>query len=75
MVQITSGCGFVYKEDKAPRRVRPGETVWIAPNEQHWHGTTTSTLMSDTTTMGTTDFQEAVTEADYAVANATASAS
>jgi quercetin dioxygenase-like cupin family protein len=53
--------------------VRAGDTVWIAPNERHWHGATTSTLMSHTTTtIGTTDFHEAVTEAEYAAANATA---
>jgi len=50
----------------------PGDTVWIAPNERHWHGATSSTLMSHTTTtIGATEFHEAVTEAEYAAANAT----
>jgi hypothetical protein len=57
---------------EAPQRVRAGETVWIAPNERHWHGATSSTLMSHTTTtIGATEFHEAVTEAEYAAANAT----
>jgi quercetin dioxygenase-like cupin family protein len=72
LLQITSGCGFVGKEGESPQRVRAGDTVWIAPNERHWHGATSSTLMSHTTTtIGETEFHEAVTEADYAAANAT----
>ena len=42
-----------------------------APNERHWHGATSSTLMSHTTTtIGATEFHDAVTEAEYAAANA-----
>jgi quercetin dioxygenase-like cupin family protein len=52
--------------------VRAGDAVWIGPNERHWHGATSSTLMSHTTvTIGETEFSEAVTEADYAAANTT----
>jgi quercetin dioxygenase-like cupin family protein len=50
LLQITSGYGFVCKQGEAPQRVRAGDTVWIAPNERHWHGATSSTLMSHTTT-------------------------
>jgi quercetin dioxygenase-like cupin family protein len=73
LLQITSGYGFVCKEGEQPQRVRAGDTVWIAPNERHWHGATASTLMSHTTTtIGATEFHEAVTEAEYAAANSTA---
>ena len=49
-----------------------GRTVW----HQHEHGQllqiTSSTLMSHTTTtIGATEFHEAVTEAEYASANVT----
>jgi hypothetical protein len=68
----SSGYGFVCKEGEAPQRVRAGDRVWIGPNERHWHGATSSTLMSHTaTTIGATEFHEAVTEAEYAAANAT----
>lgn len=41
-------------------------------NERHWHGATSSTLMSHTTTtIGPIEFHEAVTAAEYAAANAT----
>jgi len=26
--------------------IRPGDVVWIAPGEKHWHGATPSTAMS-----------------------------
>jgi quercetin dioxygenase-like cupin family protein len=72
LLQITAGSGFVCKEGEDPQRVRAGDTVWIAPNERHWHGATSSTLMSHTTTtLGSTEFHEAVAEAEYAAANAT----
>jgi hypothetical protein len=58
-------------EQGGHKRVRAGDTVWIAPNERHWYGATSNTLMSHTTTtMGATEFHEAVTEAEYAAANA-----
>jgi hypothetical protein len=61
----------VCKAGEASQRVRAGDTVWVAPNERHWHGATASTLMSHTTTtIGATEFHEAVTEAEYATANA-----
>jgi quercetin dioxygenase-like cupin family protein len=72
LLQITSGYGFVCKEGEVPQRVRAGDTVWIAPNERHWHGATSNTLMSHTTTtIGATEFHGAVTEAEYAAANTT----
>jgi quercetin dioxygenase-like cupin family protein len=75
LLQITSGYGFVCREGEEPHRVRAGDTVWIAPNERHWHGATSSTLMSHTTiTIGETEFLEAVTEGDYAAANTAPSA-
>jgi quercetin dioxygenase-like cupin family protein len=71
LLQITAGYGFVCKDGEAPQRVRAGDTVWIPPNERHWHGATASTLMSHTTTtIGVTEFHEAVTEDEYATANA-----
>jgi hypothetical protein len=52
--------------------VRAGDPVWIAPNERHWHGASSSTLMPHaTTTIGVTQFHEAVTDAEHATANAT----
>ena len=72
MLQITAGYGFVCKDGEAPQRVRAGDTVWIAPEERHWHGATSTTLMSHTaTTIDATEFHEAVTNAEFATANST----
>ena len=68
MLQITSGYGFVCKEGEPPERVRAADTVWIAPQERHRHGASSTMLVSHTTTtIGSTQFEEAVTEEHYAV--------
>jgi quercetin dioxygenase-like cupin family protein len=69
LLQTTSGSGIVCKEGETPQRVGAGDTVWIAPHERT--GTATdSTLMSyTTTTIGATEFHEAV-KAEYAAADA-----
>ena len=43
---ITSGCGWVQKEDAPVEEVHPGDVVWFEPNEKHWHDATTTTGMS-----------------------------
>ena len=71
LLQIVSGYGFVCKEAEAPQEVHAGDTVRNAPTERHWHGASSGTLMSHTTiTIGTTELDEAVTEAAYAAAHA-----
>ena len=35
---IVSGAGRVQKEDGPVHEVTPGDTVWFAPGEKHWHG-------------------------------------
>ena len=35
-----SGIGLVGLRNKAPQIINVGDTVWIAPNEEHWHGAT-----------------------------------
>jgi quercetin dioxygenase-like cupin family protein len=35
---VLSGVGRVQAEGGPLRRIRPGDTVWIAPGEKHWHG-------------------------------------
>lgn len=37
-LHVTEGCGLIGLRDAAPRVIRPGDTVWIPPGEQHWHG-------------------------------------
>jgi quercetin dioxygenase-like cupin family protein len=37
---VTSGLGWAQCEGGAIEEIRPGDVVWFAPNEKHWHGAT-----------------------------------
>ncbi|HEV8283878.1 MAG TPA: cupin domain-containing protein [Chitinophagaceae bacterium] len=43
---ITSGCGWVQREGGPIEEVHPGDVVWFAPNEKHWHGATATNGMT-----------------------------
>jgi len=43
---ITAGCGWVQKEGGLIENVFPGDIVWFAPNEKHWHGATSANGMT-----------------------------
>lgn len=42
---VMSGVGLVGLRGEAPRIIRPGDTVWIPPEEEHWHGAGPETAM------------------------------
>ncbi len=37
-LHVLSGVGRVQTAGEAVREIGPGDTVWIAPGERHWHG-------------------------------------
>lgn len=37
-LHVLTGVGRVQAWDGPVRAIRPGDTVWIAPGEKHWHG-------------------------------------
>lgn len=39
-LHVLAGIGFVQLDGQPARRLGPGDTVWIAPGERHWHGAT-----------------------------------
>ena len=43
---VTSGLGWAQREGGPIEEIRPGDIVWFAPGEKHWHGATASTAMS-----------------------------
>ncbi len=43
---ITSGCGWVQREGGSIEDIRPGDIIWFAPAEKHWHGATATTAMT-----------------------------
>ena len=43
---VTSGLGWAQRWDGPVEEIRPGDVVWFAPNEKHWHGATPTTAMT-----------------------------
>jgi quercetin dioxygenase-like cupin family protein len=43
---VTAGMGWVQREGGPKEEIRPGDVVWFAPGEKHWHGATTTTAMT-----------------------------
>jgi quercetin dioxygenase-like cupin family protein len=43
---VTAGCGWTQSEGGEVQEIRPGDVVWIAPKEKHWHGATATTGMT-----------------------------
>ncbi|MDZ4393403.1 cupin domain-containing protein [Cypionkella sp.] len=43
---VTAGLGRVQRMGGPVEEIRPGDVVWFAPNEKHWHGAAPSTGMS-----------------------------
>jgi quercetin dioxygenase-like cupin family protein len=43
---VTSGCGLAQREGEAIQKIRPGDVVWFAPGEKHWHGASPTTAMT-----------------------------
>jgi quercetin dioxygenase-like cupin family protein len=43
---VTSGCGWVQREGEPIEEIRPGDVIWFAPEEKHWHGASPTVAMS-----------------------------
>jgi quercetin dioxygenase-like cupin family protein len=43
---VTSGVGRVQRAGGPIEEIRPGDVVWIPPNEKHWHGASPTTAMT-----------------------------
>lgn len=42
---VLSGVGYIQKEGEPIKRIFPGDTIWIAPDEKHWHGASADNAM------------------------------
>lgn len=67
---ITAGTGWVQKEGDSIEEVHPGDVVWFAPNEKHWHGATPTNGMShiaiqENLNGRVVEWMEKVTEEEY----------
>ncbi len=43
---VTAGRGWVQRKGGPVEEIQPGDVVWFAPNERHWHGATPTTGMT-----------------------------
>ena len=43
---VTDGIGYVAARGGDVQEIRPGDVVFIAPGEEHWHGATPQRFMS-----------------------------
>jgi quercetin dioxygenase-like cupin family protein len=43
---VTSGCGRAQRWGGPIEEIRPGDVIWFAPGEKHWHGAAPSTAMT-----------------------------
>jgi quercetin dioxygenase-like cupin family protein len=67
---VTSGLGWAQRQGGPIREIRPGDVVWFAPNEKHWHGATPSTAMTHMAIQEAldgkvVDWMEQVTDEEY----------
>ena len=44
-LHVMSGVGLIGLRGAAPQVIRPGDTVWIPPGEEHWHGAAPDKMM------------------------------
>ena len=67
---VTSGLGWVQREGGPVEEIRPGDLVWFAPGEKHWHGATSATAMThiaiaEKLNGSPVDWMEKVTDEQY----------
>lgn len=43
---VVTGNGLVGLRNEAPKIIKAGDTVWIPPGEEHWHGASASNAMT-----------------------------
>jgi quercetin dioxygenase-like cupin family protein len=43
---VTAGVGRAQREGGPIEEIRPGDIVWFAPGEKHWHGAAPTTAMT-----------------------------
>jgi quercetin dioxygenase-like cupin family protein len=67
---VTSGCGRAQRWDGPIEEIRPGDVIWFAPGERHWHGAAPGTAMTHLAIQEmldgkTVDWMEQVSDEQY----------
>jgi quercetin dioxygenase-like cupin family protein len=67
---VTAGCGRAQRLGGPIEEIRPGDVIWFAPGEKHWHGAAPTTAVTHIAIQErldgkTVDWLEHVTDAEY----------
>lgn len=63
---VLAGAGCIQSEGEPVRAIRAGDTVWVPPQERHWHGAGPESYVVHTAvSLGRTEWGTAVTDAEY----------
>ncbi|MEQ8902492.1 MAG: cupin domain-containing protein [Roseovarius sp.] len=70
-LHVLSGVGLIGTRDGTVEEIHAGDTVWIPPGEEHWHGATPDRMMchmaiQEAQDGRVADWLEQVSDADYA---------
>ncbi|MCS6910265.1 MAG: cupin domain-containing protein [Anaerolineales bacterium] len=68
---VTGGCGRVQHWGGPVEEIHPGDVVWFAPGEKHWHGAAPTTAMTHIAIQEALDgkvveWMEQVSDSEYA---------
>ena len=45
-LHVINGVGFMGLRNEVPQVIKAGDTVWIPPGEEHWHGASATNSMT-----------------------------
>lgn len=67
---VTAGCGLAQRWGGEIEKIRPGDVIWFAPHEKHWHGAAPTTAMTHIAIQEkldgrTVDWMEKVSDEQY----------
>jgi len=67
---VTTGAGLAQRKGGPIEAIRPGDVVWFAPGEKHWHGASQTTAMThiaiqEALNGKVVDWMEKVTDEEY----------
>ena len=67
---VTAGAGRAQKAGEPVQTIRPGDVIWFAPGEKHWHGANADCAMTHIALQEeldgvSADWLEQVTEDEY----------
>ena len=69
-LHVLDGIGLIGVRNEEVNVIKPGDTIWIPPNEEHWHGATAKNTMvhiaiQEALNENVAIWLEKVTDADY----------